>query len=49
MTFLTWPQESVRPSWEVWGKNYKANKFRTFFYFGTEEEGEKKYEQYMAN
>lgn len=29
-------------------KTYKANKFRTFFYFGTEEEGEKKYEAYMA-
>lgn len=29
-------------------KTYKANKFRTFFYFGTEEEGEKKYETYMA-
>jgi len=29
-------------------KTYKANKFRTFFYFGTEEEGEKKYEDYMA-
>ena len=29
-------------------KTYKANKFRTFFYFGTEEEGEKKYESYMA-
>ena len=29
-------------------KTYKANKFRTFFYFGTEEEGEAKYESYMA-
>lgn len=29
-------------------KTYKANKFRTFFYFGTEEEGEKKYESYMS-
>ena len=29
-------------------KTYKANKFRTFFYFGTEEEGETKYESYMA-
>ena len=29
-------------------KTYKANKFRTFFYFGSEEEGEKKYETYMA-
>ena len=29
-------------------KTYKANKFRTFFYFGTEEEGKKKYESYMA-
>ena len=29
-------------------KTYKVNKFRTFFYFGEEEEGEKKYEQYMA-
>ncbi len=29
-------------------KTYKANKFRTFYYFGTEEEGEKKYEAYMA-
>ena len=29
-------------------KTYKANKFRTFFYFGSEEEGEKKYEAYMA-
>ena len=29
-------------------KTYKANKFRTFFYFGTEEEGEVKYESYMA-
>jgi len=28
-------------------KTYKANKFRTFFYFGTEEEGEKKYQSYM--
>jgi hypothetical protein len=29
-------------------KTYKANKFRTFFYIGTESEGEKKYESYMA-
>ena len=29
-------------------KTYKVNKFRTFFYFGTEEEAEKKYEDYMA-
>tara|TARA_Y100000114_G_C11740912_1_gene318900 strand:+ start:598 stop:1272 length:675 start_codon:yes stop_codon:yes gene_type:complete len=29
-------------------KTYKVNKFRTFFYYGTEEEGEKKYEKYMA-
>ena len=29
-------------------KTYKVNKFRTFFYDGTEEEGEKKYEKYMA-
>jgi len=29
-------------------KTYKANKFRTFFYLGTEEEGEAKYESYMA-
>mgnify|MGYP001449446949 FL=1 len=29
-------------------KTYKVNKFRTFFYFGSEEEGEKKYEKYMA-
>jgi hypothetical protein len=29
-------------------KTYKANKFRTFFYIGTESEGEKKYEAYMA-
>lgn len=29
-------------------KTYKANKFRTFFYIGTESEGEKKYETYMA-
>ena len=29
-------------------KTYKANKFRTFFYFGTEEEGQEKYEKYMA-
>ena len=29
-------------------KTYKANKFRTFFYFGTEEDGEAKYESYMA-
>ena len=28
-------------------KTYKANKFRTFFYFGTEEEGEEKYQSYM--
>jgi len=30
-------------------KTYKANKFRTFFYFGTEEEGKEKYEAYMSN
>ena len=29
-------------------KTYKANKFRTFFYIGSESEGEKKYETYMA-
>ena len=29
-------------------KTYNVNKFRTFFYFGTEEEAEKKYEDYMA-
>ena len=29
-------------------KTYKVNNFRTFFYFGSEEEGEKKYEKYMA-
>lgn len=29
-------------------KTYKVNKFRTFFYFGEEEDGEKKYEEYMA-
>ena len=29
-------------------RTYKANKFRTFFYIGTESEGEKKYETYMA-
>ena len=29
-------------------KTYKANKFRTFFYSGTEAEGETKYETYMA-
>ena len=29
-------------------KTYKVNKFRIFFYYGTEEEGEKKYEKYMA-
>jgi len=29
-------------------KTFKANKFRTFFYFGSEEEGESKYEKYMA-
>ena len=29
-------------------KTYKVNKFRTFFYFGTEEEAEKKYEDYMS-
>ena len=29
-------------------KTYKVNKFRNFFYFGTEEEAEKKYEDYMA-
>ena len=29
-------------------KTYKVNKFRTFFYYGTEEEGESKYEKYMA-
>lgn len=29
-------------------KTYKPNNFRTFFYFGTEEEGKKKYESYMA-
>ena len=30
-------------------KTYKANKFRTFFYFGTEEEGKEKYEAYMSS
>jgi len=30
-------------------RTYKANKFRTFFYIGTESEGEAKYETYMAN
>ncbi len=29
-------------------KTYKANKFRTFFYIGTEADGEKKYKEYMA-
>ena len=29
-------------------KTYKANKFRTFFYLGSEEEGEEKYQSYMA-
>ncbi|MBU89775.1 MAG: hypothetical protein CMA57_05225 [Euryarchaeota archaeon] len=29
-------------------KTYKANKFRTFFYLGAEEEGEEKYQTYMA-
>jgi hypothetical protein len=29
-------------------KTFKANKFRTFFYFGGEEEGEAKYDKYMA-
>lgn len=29
-------------------KTFKANKFRTFFYFGSEEEGEAKYDKYMA-
>jgi hypothetical protein len=29
-------------------KTYKANKFRTFFYLGTEEEGQSKYEEYMS-
>lgn len=29
-------------------KTYNANKFRTFFYLGTEEEGEEKYQTYMA-
>ena len=28
-------------------KTYKANKFRTFFFIGSEDEGEKKYEKYM--
>ncbi|MDB2565381.1 hypothetical protein N9X64_00530 [bacterium] len=28
-------------------KTYKANKFRTFFYIGSESDGEKKYETYM--
>ena len=30
-------------------KTYKANKFRTFFYFGTEEEGKERYEAYMSS
>ncbi|MBK38572.1 MAG: hypothetical protein CMB45_06255 [Euryarchaeota archaeon] len=29
-------------------KTYKANKFRTFFYIGSETDGEKKYKEYMA-
>ena len=29
-------------------KTYKANKFRTFFYIGSEADGEKKYNEYMA-
>jgi hypothetical protein len=28
---------------------YKANNFRTFYYFGTDEEGQAKYESYMAS
>ena len=30
-------------------KTYKANKFRTFFFIGNEEDGESKYEDYMAS
>jgi hypothetical protein len=29
-------------------KTYKANKFRTFFYLGAEDEGKEKYESYMS-